>query len=97
MNGFVGTVGTAIVTYLGAVRVLDGSLSLGSLLVLLAYLRTLQLNAQSLLDTYGTLRAASASVDRVLEVLEEPEDIVDRPGAHTRFAAARGTPPHRAR
>jgi ATP-binding cassette subfamily B protein/subfamily B ATP-binding cassette protein MsbA len=90
VNGFIGTVGTAAVTYLGAVRVLDGSLSLGSLLVLLAYLRTLQTNAQSFLDTYGSLRTASASVERVLEVLEEPEDIVDRPGAQPLPQRARG-------
>ena len=90
VNGFIGTAGTAAVTYLGAVRVLEGSLSLGSLLVLLAYLRALQMNAQSLLDTYGSLRTASASVDRVLEVLEEPEDIVDHAGAHSYFGRARG-------
>lgn len=90
VNGLIGTAGTAAVTYLGAVRVLEGSLSVGSLLVLLVYLRTLQLNAQSLLDTYGALRAASASVDRVLEVLEEPQDIVDRPGARRLPNRARG-------
>jgi ATP-binding cassette subfamily B protein len=90
VNGFIGTVGTATVTYLGAVRVLEGSLSLGSLLVLLAYLRTLQFNAQSLLDTYGTLRAASAAVDRVLEVLEEPEEVVDRATARALPERARG-------
>jgi ATP-binding cassette subfamily B protein len=81
LNGVIGTAGTAVVTYLGAIRVLDGSLSVGALLVLLAYLRTLQLNAESLLANYGNLRSASASVDRVLEVLEEPDEIVDRPGA----------------
>lgn len=90
VNGLIGALGTAVVTYIGAVRVLEGSLSLGSLLVLLAYLRALQINAQSLFDTYGSLRAASASLDRVLEVLEEPQDIVDRPGAHKLRSRAHG-------
>jgi len=70
VNGAAVTVGTAVVLYFGGRRVLDGAMSLGSLLVFLAYLRTLQGATQGLLGVYGNLRSVSASVDRVSELLD---------------------------
>jgi ATP-binding cassette subfamily B protein/subfamily B ATP-binding cassette protein MsbA len=70
VNAAAVTVGTAVVLYFGGRRVLDGALSLGSLLVFLAYLRTIQGATQGLLGVYGNLRSVSASVDRVSELLD---------------------------
>src|SRR5205823_8759687 len=56
-------------------------LSIGALLVFVSYLRTMQGASQSLLSTYGDVKGASASVDRILEVLEAEQDVRDRPGA----------------
>lgn len=75
------TLGTALVLYAGGGRVLSGELSLGSLLVFLAYLKTLETASRGLLTTYGTLRAAEASIDRVMEVLDATETVQDPPGA----------------
>jgi ATP-binding cassette subfamily B protein/subfamily B ATP-binding cassette protein MsbA len=70
VNSAAVTIGTAVVLYFGGRRVLAGAMSLGSLLVFLAYLRTIQGATQGLLGVYGNLRSVSASVDRVSEVLD---------------------------
>src|SRR5207244_2697910 len=57
------------------------TLTLGSLLVFLAYLRTLQGSAQGLIGIYTSLKSVEASVDRVLEVMETEEGVREWPGA----------------
>jgi ATP-binding cassette subfamily B protein/subfamily B ATP-binding cassette protein MsbA len=68
---------------------LTGALSLGSLLVFLAYLRTMQGAAQGLLGTYTRLKSAEAGADRVLEVLETQERVREAAGARP-LPAVRG-------
>lgn len=68
--GLLTTIGTGAVLWFAAVRVLDGYLSLGSTLVFLAYLTSLQAQLTTLVDTYKTMQTAGASVDRVNEVLD---------------------------
>ena len=80
-NGASLTIGMALVLYAGGHRVLAGDLSLGSLLVFLAYLKTLESASRGFLTTYGKLRAAEASIDRVMEVLDATETVRDAPGA----------------
>ena len=79
--GLVITLGTGAVLWLGAWHVRDGRLSLGSLLVFLAYLRSLQGHLGSLTKIYGTLQEIGASADRVAELLEAAPEIRERPGA----------------
>ncbi|MGD8937168.1 MAG: ABC transporter ATP-binding protein, partial [Thiogranum sp.] len=81
INGLTMTVGAAIVLYAGGQRVLSGELSVGSLLVFVAYLQSMQRAVESLLNTYGNLKSAEANADRVLEVLDADEQVHDRPGA----------------
>lgn len=81
VNGITGTIGMAIILYLGGQRVLAGSLPVGSLLVFLAYMRTIQYASGSLLGTYGALKSEEARMDRVLEVLDADELVRERPGA----------------
>ena len=95
VNGAAVTVGTAVVLYFGGRRVLGGAMSLGSLLVFLAYLRTLQGATQGLLGVYGNLRSVSASVDRVSELLDVEVGVREardaRPLAPSRSAGRRVT------
>ncbi|HUP23137.1 MAG TPA: ABC transporter ATP-binding protein, partial [Thermoanaerobaculia bacterium] len=72
VNGLAATVGTALVIYVGAVRTLEGAMTLGSLLVFLAYLRTMRSSFENLVTTYATLKSAEANVDRILESLDAP-------------------------
>jgi len=80
-NEFILTLGTAAVLYIAGRRVLSGLLTLGSLLVFLAYLRSLQEACRSLLSIYGGMRSVEANIDRVLEVLDTEEGVRDEPGA----------------
>lgn len=81
VNGLIVTLGTAVVLYAGSRRVMAGALSLGSLLVFLQYLRNLQTACDGLLKTYAALKPVEASIDRVLEILDEPEAVTDAPDA----------------
>jgi ATP-binding cassette subfamily B protein len=60
----------AVVLYAGGTRVLAGDLSIGSLLVFIAYLRSMQSAFQGLIKTYGNLKAAEAGLDRVMEIFD---------------------------
>jgi ATP-binding cassette subfamily B protein len=75
------TVGTSIVLYAGAQRVLNGSLTVGSLIVFLAYLGSMFGSFRDLMRIYGELKTTEASMDRVLEVLESEEEVRDSPNA----------------
>lgn len=81
VNGLALTLGTALVLFLGGKRVMADAMSVGDLLVFLAYLRSWHDATQELLRTYGELRAVKASMDRVMEILETPEEVEERPGA----------------
>jgi ATP-binding cassette, subfamily B, bacterial len=81
LNGVAITVGIALVVYAGGKQVLAQEMTLGTLLVFMAYVRTLETASRSLLSTYGALRAAEASVERVFEVMDANEVMHDAPGA----------------
>ena len=90
VNGLIATLGVAIVLYFGGQRVLSGDLSVGGLLVFLTYMRNLQGASEGLVNTYGTLKPVEASIDRVLEILDSPGSVVDRPGALAMPLCTRG-------
>jgi len=81
VNGTAATAGFAVVLFAGGQAVLEGRLSLGSLLVFIAYMRTLQSAFLGLLRTYGSLRSAGARIERVMEVLDARDRVPERPGA----------------
>ena len=81
VNGISTTVAITTILYLGGIEVLGGKLSLGSLLVFIAYARSLQSASEGLLNTFGNLRNAEASADRVLEILDSADAVRDRAGA----------------
>lgn len=79
VNGTATTIGIAIVVYLGGQRVLAQQMTVGTLLVFVAYMRMLEEAARGLLRTYGSLREAEAGVDRVIEVLDSAEAVPEAP------------------
>jgi ATP-binding cassette subfamily B protein/subfamily B ATP-binding cassette protein MsbA len=89
-NGLAAAAGTAAVLYVGGMRTLAGELSLGSLLVFLAYLQPMQGAFRGLFGIYGALRSTEASVDRVLEVMEETEQVAEVAGAEALEVRGRG-------
>jgi ATP-binding cassette, subfamily B, bacterial len=80
-GGFVPAFGTAAVLWFGALLVMDGTLTVGGLLVFLAYLATLRSQLKNLLDVYSTVQATGASVERVMEVLDAADEVEERPEA----------------
>lgn len=78
VNAMTLTVGLSIVLVAGGMRVIDGAITVGSLLVFLGYLQTLQGETESLLLTFKNLKSAEANLDRVLEVLDASEEIIDQ-------------------
>ncbi len=72
-------VATAVLFGLGGRRVLDGSISLGDLLVFLAYLAALYAPVQALSQVAGAYAESTARRDRVLEVLEAEVEVKDPP------------------
>jgi ATP-binding cassette, subfamily B, bacterial len=79
--GLITAVGTAVVIYVGAHDVMDGTLTAGALLVFLAYLTRLYDPLNSLAYTAATLQISAAQADRVFEILDTPIEVADRPGA----------------
>ncbi|MBO0728417.1 MAG: ABC transporter ATP-binding protein, partial [Acidimicrobiaceae bacterium] len=68
-SGLATAVGTGAVTWFGAHQVLEHRLSVGELLLFLAYLVNLQGQLTNVTGTYAALQNGSASIERVLEVL----------------------------
>ncbi len=80
-NGSVTTVGNAVVLYVGGQQVLSGAMSVGSLLVFLAYLQSIQGAFRGLFGIYGSLKSVEANMDRVLEILDAKDGVQDALGA----------------
>jgi ABC-type multidrug transport system fused ATPase/permease subunit len=77
------TAGTVAVIWIGALRVVDGRLSLGDILVFLAYLGMLYQPMNAFSQSVSVAQAASAQLRRVFEVIDAVPEIKDRPDART--------------
>jgi ATP-binding cassette subfamily B protein/subfamily B ATP-binding cassette protein MsbA len=73
--------GTAAMYYLGTLHVLDGSLSLGSLILFSIYLGMLYQPLQELTYTTWAMEGATAGARRCFEVLDRADDVIDAPEA----------------
>lgn len=80
-SGFITTLGSGAILWMGARAVLEGRLSLGTILVFLVYLTSLQAQMKILAGLYTAYQGLSASMNRVKEVLDAPPEITDSPGA----------------
>lgn len=92
--GLVTAAGTAGIMWLGGMSALDGRVTTGTILVFLAYLVSLYTPLNSMTYMTSTLQYAAANADRVMEVLETPPDVQERPDAqevrlhgHVRYEA----------
>ena len=91
------SVATAIVLGFGGALVVDGSLTVGTLLAFTLYLANFFDPVQQLSQLYNTFLSAAAALDRITAVLDEEPDVTDAPGAvalpriegHVRFEEVR--------
>jgi ATP-binding cassette subfamily B protein len=79
--GVVAAVGTAVVYGVGAQLVISGTISLGTLVALAAYVTRIYGPLNDLTNARVDLMTAIVSFERVFEVLDAPTSIQDRPGA----------------
>ena len=88
-------VGTGLVLGVGGLHVLDGRLTVGGLLVVVAYLAAVYTPISEIARTTGTLQQAVVSARRVRELLALTPEVADAPGSidadglrgHIRFDA----------
>jgi len=69
--------GTAGVVWVGARHVMEGSLSIGTLVIFISYLASLYAPINSMFQTYGLAQGSRAAVQRVFDVLDIERDLND--------------------
>jgi ATP-binding cassette, subfamily B, bacterial len=79
--GTVTAINRGLILLVGALDVLHGSLTLGELVVILAYVDNLYWPLEMIGEVLTNMQLSLASAERVMEVLDLEPDITDRPGA----------------
>ena len=79
----VGTIGVGIVTWAGSVQIVRGTLTVGSLVAFTSYLFLLLQPLFVLGFGAQQIARASASAERLFEMLDAPEDVAESPDAVT--------------
>jgi ATP-binding cassette subfamily B protein len=82
-------IGTAAALFVGVRHVQSGVLSLGNLLVVMAYIAQLYKPLETLSKKVGTLQSSLASAERAFALLDEPPDVPEKKPAR-RLHGARG-------
>ena len=88
--GLAVSIGTAAVVWVAGQQVLSGALTLGDILVFLAYLGMLYQPMNTFSQSASVIQSASAQLKRVFEIVDAVPDIADRPNAKT-FPSPRGS------
>jgi ABC-type multidrug transport system fused ATPase/permease subunit len=78
---FLSAAATAIVLGYGGLLVFDGQVSVGTLFAFLLYLSNFFDPIQQLSQLYNTFLGAVAALDKIMDVLDEEPEVVDRRGA----------------
>lgn len=81
--GLTTALGTAAVLFVGVQQVLSGVLTLGDLLLVIGYVSQLYEPLKTISRRTGTLQSHLASAERAFALLEEPDDVEERPGARS--------------
>lgn len=88
--GLVGAIGTAAIYGIGALMVVDGDITAGTLVALAALVTRVYQPLTGLTNARVDLMTSMVSFERVFEVLDAPEAITEKPGA-VDLVDARGT------
>ena len=91
------TVALAVVLAYGGHLYFNGSITLGTLFAFMLYVQNFFDPVQQLSQLYNTFLSATAALDKIMGVLDEPPEVVDPPGArelaqiegHVAFEAVR--------
>jgi ATP-binding cassette subfamily B protein len=72
---------SATVLYIGVRHVESGQLSLGDMLIVVAYAAMISGPLETLARHIGNLQSSLASAERAFELLDQPEEVAERPNA----------------
>jgi len=94
---FLSAAATAVVLGYGGYLVSGGDLTVGTLFAFIGYLGNFFDPVQELSQLYNTFLSATAALDKIMDVLDEEPEVLDRPGArelphiegHVRFQGVR--------
>jgi ATP-binding cassette subfamily B protein len=75
------TVALAVVLAYGGHLYFNGALTLGTLFAFMLYVQNFFDPVQQLSQLYNTFLSATAALDKIMGVLDEPPEVVDRPAA----------------
>ncbi|MGH3113102.1 MAG: ABC transporter ATP-binding protein, partial [Gaiellaceae bacterium] len=75
------TAAMAVVLGFGGYLVFDGSMTVGTLFAFIGYLANFFDPVQQLSQLYNTFLAAVAALDKIIDVMDEEPDVLDREGA----------------
>jgi ABC-type multidrug transport system fused ATPase/permease subunit len=78
---FLSAIATAVVLGYGGYLVFGRSMTAGTLFAFVGYLSNFFDPVQQLSQLYNTFLSATAALDKIMDVLEEEPEILDRPGA----------------
>jgi ATP-binding cassette subfamily B protein/subfamily B ATP-binding cassette protein MsbA len=89
-SGLITTLGAGLILWIGARHVLQGTLTVGGILLFLVYLGSLQTQMKVFANIYTALQGLNASADRVLEVLRAEPELTEKKTAHVFERRVRG-------
>jgi ATP-binding cassette, subfamily B, bacterial len=78
---FLSALATAIVLGYGGHMVFEGDLTVGTLFAFVLYLSNFFDPVQQLSQLYNTFLSAVAALDKIMDVMEEEPEVLDKPGA----------------
>ena len=85
--GLLLSAGSGAVFLVGGMRVIDHSITMGTLVAFIAYQMRLIWPIQALMGLYASLASARVSLRRVNEILDAPADVVEAPNAVSMLAS----------
>ena len=74
---------TALIVWYGGSRVIDSTITLGTLVAFLAYMQRFFYPIRDLSERLTTLQQSMASCERIFGILDEPEEVTDAPDARS--------------
>ena len=81
LPGTILTVSTALVFLYGGKMIIDGKMTIGTLVAFMAYHTRLLSPVQNMMGLSANLAAARVSLRRIFEILDTPAEVVERPDA----------------
>lgn len=81
LPGTILTVSTALVFLYGGKMIIDGKMTIGTLVAFMAYHTRLLSPVQNMMGLSANLASARVSLRRIFEILDTPAEVVERPGA----------------